>query len=442
MLIKVPSAIKKGRTSLLLDPENVFWASVEKNKNAPDGHIPQEVLELYRRVKPSIDAEIKDFRFNADLTAVYIDPTDRCNARCPYCYVPLATRQNGREMSRQQLLAVLNKIAEYFKGKKKRPVIIFHASEPLLVKEDIFAAIAKFRNRFLFGLQTNATLLEREDIEFLKKERVGVGISLDAASRRLNNRLRPLTGTEGNFDKAVWAIEKFDGYSGLNVIATMTKFNIAGLPKLVRFLHRLRVPCLLANPVRLTQKASRSVKPDENLMTRYFLKAVDTALSLSKTTKQRIIIANFTNVVLAIVAPTSRRLMCDISPCGGGRCFLTITASGDMIPCGEFIGIKGFSGGNIMTTGIRRGLQSRPFRKIRGRIVEKIEECRQCIYRHICGAPCPAELHALGGIRQKAVFCDFYKQTICHAFKVIASGDEKYCFREGAADQLEYQYQL
>ena len=96
----------------------------------------------------------------------------------------------------------------------------------------------------------------------------------------------------------VRAIDWFDGYPGLNVISTMTKFNIRSLDKLVKFLHNKKVPCVLFNPVRLTQKHSLKTKPDEKLMTKNFLKAVDTAIELSQSSGRRIIVANFSNVIL------------------------------------------------------------------------------------------------------------------------------------------------
>jgi uncharacterized protein len=134
--------------------------------------------------------------------------------------------------------------------------------------------------------------------------------------------------------------------------------------------------------------------------------------------------------------------MCDISPCGGGRCFLTITAAGEMIPCGEFIGLRGFSGGNIFNTSIKEAMESSPFKKIRSRRVERITKCATCVFRNICGAPCPAELHALGNMHRAAVFCEFYKETIKYAFKLIAEGKEKYALRENGLGNLEYKYQL
>ncbi len=426
----------------LIDPDNVFWAMTAKNtEGAP--FVSREVLSLYQKQKDSLDKEMKHFRFSAELSAVYIDPTDRCNSNCPYCYVPAKMRKHGAQMTKEQLRQVLNKVLEYFMGtgSKRKPVIIFHASEPLLAKEAVFSAIREFKDKFSFGLQTNGLLLEKEDMEFLKEYRVGVGISLDAPERKLNNQTRPYA-KGGNFDQVVRAIDWFDGYAGLNVISTMTRFNIHSLEKLVRFLHGKKVPCVLLNPVRLTQKHSLKTKPDELLMSKNFLKAVDTAIELSRSSGRRIVVANFSNVILGIVAPEARRMMCDISPCGGGRCFLTVTASGEMVPCGEFIGLKDSSGGNIFKTGIKEAMESAPFQKIRSRFVEKIAECDACLYRNICGAPCPAELGAMGNSFQKAVFCEFYKAIINHAFKLIAEGNEKYCFREEGWDNLVYNYQL
>ncbi len=433
--------IDSKNEQVLLDADNVFWGITGVNGNS-NTFIPRELLSLYERVKNKCDQEIKNFRFDSHLTAIYIDPTDLCNANCPYCYVPLKTRKHGRSMTEKELTFILQKIAKYFNGRDKKPVIIFHASEPLLVKEIIFKAIDRFKEHFYFGIQTNGLLLEDKDIEFIKKRKIGIGISLDASSAVINNRLRFSAKDGGNYNSAIRAIDRFNGYAGLNVLTTITKINLRNLPSLVRFLHKKKVPCVLLNPVRLTQKNSRFLKPDDKYMARYFIYAVREAMKCSMGSRHKIIIGNFANIILGIIAPTARRLMCDISPCGGGRCFLTITAAGDMLPCGEFIGLEGFSGGNIFESSIDKAMNSGPFRKIRSRIVEKITECNICSFRNICGAPCPAELHALGNMHKKAVFCEFYKEIITYAFKLIAEGKEKYLLRQSGFKNLNYQYKI
>ncbi len=432
---------KNNKVDILLNADNLFWA-ITPNHNDQHVFVPEKVINLYKNVKDKLTAEMKDFRFSRDLTAIYIDPTDRCNANCSYCYIPEQIRKNGHAMNWHELEFILNKIKKHFAGEKRKQVIIFHASEPLLVKGIIFEAIKKYSKAFKFGLQTNAILLEKEDVAFLKKHHVGVGISLDSFVSSVNNRLRPALQSAGNFSYAVRAIEWFNGYQGLNVITTVTKLNVKDLPGIVRFLHSKKVPCVLLNPMRFTRPGSLRLKPDEKLLAKYFIKAVDTAVELSRNSKQRIIVGNFANTILAIIAPQARRLMCDISPCGGARCFFTITAKGEMIPCGEFIGIKGFSGGNIFKTSIPKAMGSKPFKKIRDRFVEKISVCNLCDFRNICGSPCPAELHSFGNMYQKSVFCNFYQEIIQYAFKMIAEDKVKYLLRDESSGMLKFAYNL
>ncbi|HAK88636.1 MAG: peptide-modifying radical SAM enzyme CbpB [Nitrospirae bacterium GWC2_46_6] len=424
---------------LALDTDNVFWGLIPKNSDG-DFMMPEDLMTLYKEKKNSLDKELYDFRFNADLNCVYIDPTDRCNANCTYCYIPAEIRKQGTQMTGPELNAALEKIAVHFKKSPKKPVIVFHAAEPLLVKDILFDSIKKFGDRFVFGIQTNALLLEKGDVEFMKKHKVGVGISLDAPDARTNNLSRVTGKGSGNFEKAVKALDWFNGYEGLNVISTVTKTNVNTLAEHVKFLHKKKVPCVLLNAVRVTQARALKQKPDEKEFAKELIRAVETAIDITKKSGRQIVVGNFANVILAIISPTARRMMCDISPCGGGRTFLTITANGDMVPCGEFIGFKEFSGGNIFKTSIEKAMDSKPFKSIRARTVEKIDECKTCDFRHICGSPCPAEMYARGNMYRKAEFCEFYKEMIKYAFKVISEDKVPYILRDGSLKQMQYEY--
>ena len=442
--------IKHG-IKLLIDPDNMFWALVkdfDKSRSCVqewDKDGDSKILSLYYKFKEKLDTSMRDFRFSTNLNSIYINPTDKCNADCPYCYIPVSRRKNGIEMSNAELLYILRKLDRYFKGKnysRIKPIIIYHGSEPLLMKDMIFSSIEKFSKKFYFGIQTNAILLEKIDTEFLKSYKVSVGISFDSPDSKINNYTRRASGAS-NHDKAIQAIEWFDGYEGLNVITTITKYNVKGLSELVRFLHKKRVPCVLLNPVRATRKSTLRLRPEQKTLTGYFIKAVEEAIKLSRKSRRRIIIGNFSNIVLGIVAPQARRLTCDISPCGGGRYFFAITATGDMIPCGEFIGLERFKGGNIFNSPIERAISSRPFQEIRSRIVERIPECDICIYRNICGAPCPAEIYSLTkDVKRKSPYCEFYKKIIQYAFKLIAEDKAKYLFRKSALKKTGYEYKL
>lgn len=435
--------ISRGN-KLLIDPDNLFWAlTFGKSINKDTG---QKVFSLYARMKDKLDVLMHDFRFKMKLNSVYINPTDRCNADCPYCYVPASRRKKGKDLSQKGLLYILDRVDRYFRNNpsypKIKPIIIYHGSEPLLVRDRIFSSIEKFRKRFHFGIQTNAILLTKADVEFLMAHKVSVGLSLDSINKGVNDYTRR-SSQGSNYEKVIQALEWFNGYEGLNIITTITKHNVAGLAKLVSFAHSKKVSCILLNPVRATRKSTQKLRPSQEDLTKNFIKAVKTAIDLSKSSGRRIIIANFSNIILGIVAPLARRLMCDISPCGGGRCFFAITAGGNMIPCGEFIALKGFYGGNIFRSSIKKAINSAPFKKVRSRMVEKISECDTCAYRNICGAPCPAEVYSLSkDLNIKSPYCDFYKDIIKYAFKLISEDKIKYLFRKKALENIKYEYRL
>lgn len=433
------------RIAVVIDPDIVFWAIVSKRDL--DSIVKREVLPLYERFKDDLVSEMHKFRFEVNLAAVYINPVDRCNADCAYCYIPSVLRRNDFQMDKNQLKSVLAKIREYFKKRgynsETKPVIVFHGSEPLLIKDTILSAIETFQDFFHFGIQTNGLLLEEVDVGFFKRHGVNVGLSLDSPKRETNNLLRHAMDGEGTYDKVVQAIDWFDGYERLNVVSTVTNQNVEQLPELVSFLHRRKVSVVLLNPVRETQKSAQSLKPDQEKLIRYFIAAVERAIKLSKYSKNRIVIGNFANLVLGIIAPTARRLMCDITPCGGGRCFLTIAANGNMIPCGEFLGFKEFCGANIFNSSIEEAMESKAFRMVRSRVVEKIPECDVCAVRNICGAPCPAEVYATqGNMFHPPTYCKFYEKLAKYAFRLVAENRIKYLFRDKALENLEYVYNL
>ena len=428
------------RRDILLDPDRVFWAIVNRTAQGAKA----EAAAIHSRVAEGLEERLRQFRFESHVTALYVNPNDACHADCRYCYIPPEIRRNGARMDKEELGAVLEKAERFFSRQDmggRKPVIIFHGGEPLVVKDTVFWAIRNYGDSFSFGLQTDGVLLEEEDVDFLREMRVSVGISLDSYDPDVHAYLRRAPGGKKAFERTVRAIESFAGYSGLNVVTTITRYNVEQLAKLVDFLHGRKVPVVLMNPVRGSQPYARQFQPDSDSLLIGFTKAVRRALELSERSGQSILIGDFSNLVLAIVAPEGRRLMCDITPCGGGRCFLAVTGSGEMIPCGEFQGLSGFSGGNIFRDSIEAAMGSAPFQQVRDRIVERIEECRDCALRHICGAPCPAEAQGMhGDMLKPSPYCEFYKGIARLAFELIAEGKVHQLLREGALKNLQVDY--
>lgn len=147
---------------------------------------------------------------------------------------------------------------------------------------------------------------------------------------------------QGVYQQVLDAMDRLRGYDAWSVICTVTSENLRHLTRLVEFFHAREVPTCLMNILRCTMPGARTIKPTDASAARHFLAALDRTYELYQETGRELPVADFANVLLAIVAPTARRLMCDISPCGGGRCFFALAPNGDMFPCSEFIGLKRF----------------------------------------------------------------------------------------------------
>jgi uncharacterized protein len=407
----------------VIEPDTAFWALVRREKLAAvlSGG---ELTRVYYKKAGKFAAEMQTLRFGLKPSAVYFNPTGRCNLNCAYCYIPEDIRRTGPHMSQERLLEALGILKGYFRTtvpKGSLPQIIFHGAEPLLNREAVFAGIAAYRADFRFGVQTNATLLDDSAIGFLREHDVSIGISLDAATPAVADRTRMTWEGLGVYDRVVDAMQRLRGYPAWSVISTMSSENLRHLPKLAEFLHAREVPTCLINILRCTLPASRRVKPDDATAAKYFLKTLDRTHELYAQTGRKLVVGNFANILLAIVAPAARRLMCDISPCGGGRCFFAVGPEGDMFPCSEFIGLEQFRGGNLFQDQIPQVLQSEPFQLVTGRKVEDVEPCNRCAIRHFCGSPCPAEAHEMnGGMHATGAFCEFYEEQVRYAFRLIA----------------------
>ena len=410
----------------LIEPDTAFWALVRREELA-EVALGGRLVKAYRQKAAQFAREMDHLRFGLTPSAVYFNPTERCNLNCSYCYIPETMRRRGEHMSGEKLLEALAILKKYFQAtlpKKTLPQIIFHGAEPLLNREAVFAGIERYAGDFRFGIQTNATLLDDSAIDFLRQHEVSVGISLDAPTALIADRTRKNWEGQGVYRQVVDAMDRLKGYPGWSVICTVSSENLRQLSQLVDFLHGHEVPTCLMNILRCTLPRSRSVKPDDAPAAKYFLQALDHAYALYQKTGRKLIVGNFANILLAIVAPAARRLMCDISPCGGGRCFFAVAPGGEMFPCSEFIGLDSFRGGNLFCDDIPAVLQSEPFKLVTGRNIDHIEPCRHCAIRHFCGAPCPAEAHQMNGSMQKTgAFCEFYEDQVRYAFRLIA--DEK-----------------
>lgn len=421
----VPLDIGHAQYTALLEPDTAFWSLVRKDRLAEVLADPAFVQQVHQH-GTDFAAEMRALRFGLTPSAVYLNPTERCNLNCTYCYLPEKIRRHGAHMDQAHLFEALQTLLDFFHRTMpadQRPQVIFHGSEPMLNRAAVFAAIDHFADEFVFGVQTNGTLLDAEAIEFLTSRQISLGLSLDGPVPEVTDRTRYSYAGRGVHEQVLATIEALRGYPNHSVICTVTTENLAHLSEVVDLLHALEVPTCMLNPVRCTLAGGRRVRPSDVEFAAAYLRALDRTYELYQTTGRKLVVANFANIVLAVLAPTARRLMCDISPCGAGRCFFAVDANGDLFPCSEFIGLPEFRAGNLFTGGLADSFDTDAFQRVTGRTVEAIEPCRSCAIRHFCGAPCPAEAHARNGDpAHRGAFCELYQEQLRYALRLIADG--------------------
>ena len=423
----VPVDIGHNVYTAVTDPGTAFWALVDKRRVAESMADESPLMRDFRAKADSFAREIDALRFGLTPSGVYLNPTERCNLDCTYCYLPGQQRSKGSHMPVDRLISALGTLRDYFRTvvpEGRLPRAIFHGADPLMNRDAVFAAIEQFGSDFAFGLQTNSTLLDDAAIDFLTSCNVSIGLSLDGPVAGITDATRRTWGGRSVHDKVLAAMEKLRGYDSWSVITTCTTENLPHLTQMVELFHAHEVPTCMLNTLRCTLPGARGVKPADGDMARALFTALDRTHALYRDTGRKLVVANFANILLAILAPTARRLMCDISPCGGGRAFFALAADGSLYPCSEFIGLPRFKGGNLFDErGIETALQSEAFRHVTARDVDRFAPCSDCAIRHFCGSPCPAEAHEMnGGMDRIGAFCDFYQAQVNYALRLIADG--------------------
>ena len=160
-----------------------------------DGVDELERLEFYRNLE----------KYDMTNLSLTIAPTLDCNFRCKYCF---ETHPKGKMSAETQ--ADLVKFIESRLKKAKKFSVMWYGGEPLLAKEIIWSLSEKFLAlcenfsvEYKAFMVTNASLLEKSDVEFFKKYKIkGAQITIDGVKEIHDSRRRSVTG-ESTFDKLI-----------------------------------------------------------------------------------------------------------------------------------------------------------------------------------------------------------------------------------------------
>ena len=149
---------------------------------------------------------LKAFSAMPDLDMFILCLTEQCNLRCAYCCYS-GEYLNNRSHSMQSMQSKdIDAIYHFIQNTTtKRPLhIAFYGGEPLtqyeLLQHSIEEAKSLWPDQVVFSINTNATLLTKDKIDWLMEQRVQFQISVDGTSA-YHDRNRVYPSGKGSFMK-------------------------------------------------------------------------------------------------------------------------------------------------------------------------------------------------------------------------------------------------
>jgi len=345
---------------------------------------------------------------------VYYNITNRCNLKCPYCYIDAGVSLED-ELCEDEVLGVIDQIAAV--GAR---VLVISGGEPLL-REDVFriAVYAKKEKGLDVTLLTNGTLItNREIASKVVTSFDTVQVSLDGSSPGIHDRLRG-RGTFRKTLNAIYLIKNCGGQKKLHISAVMTASNAAALPDLMDFVgkHKLgRFSASVFFPVGRGSRHRELLLDDEEILDCW------PSLPNQETAIRNETLSGCDYIDLPF-SPFFKR-----SNCGIGCGVLSIAANGDIYPC-HSMHTQTFKAGSLKNSSLESVYRdSLVLRSCREATVDIIENCRSCAFRYLCGGGCRASAYCSTGSVTSP-------DPLCRSIKSIIKKKLEYEFQHTCSDE-------
>jgi uncharacterized protein len=183
---------------------------------------------------------------------VIIQPTTFCNINCDYCY--LSQRAHQRRIS----LGTVEKIGKTLFASpflQDTVNIVWHAGEPLTMPisfyEQAFHCLQQqnvHNLRIVHAIQTNATLITQKWCDFIKRQQMQIGVSLDGPEH-IHDAHRRDRQQRGTFKRVMRGVELLQRNAiPFAVIAVITRHTLSHTEDFWHFFADIQPTRLCLNP--------------------------------------------------------------------------------------------------------------------------------------------------------------------------------------------------
>ncbi|MDR3240436.1 MAG: thioether cross-link-forming SCIFF peptide maturase [Clostridiales bacterium] len=345
-----------------------------------------------------------------------------CNLRCRYCFAGKGDYRGPRGLMTADVGRQAVDFLLAHSGSRQNLEIDFFGGEPTLnfgvVKEIVAYGRERekqFQKNIRFTLTTNGLLLDDEMLAFVNKHMQNVVLSADGR-KEIHDRMRPRAGV-GSYDAVVPKLQKLAesrGQENYYVRGTYTRENL-DFSEDVLHLADLGFQRISVEPV-VADSAEDYALRDEDLPV-LFQQYETLAQIMRERAAQGRPFQFFHFMIDLAGGPCVYKRM---TGCGAGMEYLSVTPTGELYPCHQFVGLEQFRMGDLKNGAANPELRGQ-FAQCN---VYAKEECARCWAKFYCSGGCAASAYYQNGdiMRPYALGCALQKKRIeCAVYLAAAS---------------------
>lgn len=167
--------------------------------------------------------------------------TGACNLRCKYCYEGI--NKPNQHMTSTVADEALNFIIKDFNLNNSDELILnFHGGEPFLNFDILKFFVRKLKQHYaekckmVLTATTNATVLDKEMLDFIMSENMDITVSLDG-EKNIHDKMRPFINGQGSHDIAMKnSLILLERFPNIRVRMTFTPESVHQLSENVKYL--------------------------------------------------------------------------------------------------------------------------------------------------------------------------------------------------------------
>lgn len=371
----------------------------------------QEFLELQRQ--GALFTQLHADRIDTEhmvLKALCLNAAHLCNMACRYCFAAqgdfgMKPGLMGFDVARQ----AVDFLIRHSEGRKHLEIDFF-GGEPLLaagmLKQlvEYCRALEPLHNKeFTFTLTTNGLLLDKDIIDWVIANHIGIIMSLDGRPD-VHDGYRPLKNGAGSYATVLPKIQAMVAAEPVSyyVRGTFTRQNL-DFSLDCNHLLELGFSSLSLEPAVGPDNGYSVQKADLPRVKEEYEKLAELLMEYELVGKP----AHFYHFNLDMQKGPC--LAKRLTGCGAGVEYLTVTPEGDLYPCHQLVGESGFLMGNVADGELNFAIKE----MFSGCQVHD-KQCIRCWARYYCGGGCLAQAYLQNGDLHKPheVSCEMHRTRV------------------------------